>query len=339
MSLSLRDDDYWFSVTFFEKFNLAFYGTKKIKKEDGRYSCNIYSDPEVDDCIGMLLISFLNTNIDDRNSFKSFFEMWGYAAFTGLSTEIRDNHKNSVSFDDEAYEDFITKAHNDLLLNTELELSQKEFRMNVDSFIKTRREKEYRNLPLTKIYFILDQNNLLIDLSKYFKNIRLQYRSKPSNEEKINWSTITSKKPFEWPKYLKTIEIEIIEDFQSDCFLSIAYLEFIKLIKSNTVVNKCENCGQYFIPKTRNNEVYCDACKPFGYTNKVKNDIYMTAYRNEYKARHARLRKAKQDGSYYRKEKSAISKWSEIALAEAKKAKLNYMPIEDFKDWLKNQEV
>lgn len=45
----------------------------------------------------------------------------------------------------------------------------------------------------------------------------------------------------------------------------------------------CSSIENHYIPNIRNNEVYCDNCKNVGYINKVKNDPYMTAYRNEYK--------------------------------------------------------
>lgn len=35
-------------------------------------------------------------------------------------------------------------------------------------------------------------------------------------------------------------------------------ITFYHIIQNKNVIKKCENCGDYFIPKTRNNEKYCD---------------------------------------------------------------------------------
>lgn len=110
------------------------------------------------------------------------------------------------------------------------------------------------------------------------------------------------------------------------------------MIALDISINHCPNCSRYFIPQTRNNEVYCDNCKDTGYINKVRNDPYMTAQRNEYKSRNARLRKitnpAKKDA-----EKMLLKEWSKIALQAAKNAKQSNLDISKFKEELKKLEV
>lgn len=72
-------------------------------------------------------------------------------------------------------------------------------------------------------------------------------------------------------------------------------------LSTNSIdIKKCANCGKYFIPKTRSDEIYCDyeddfgkSCRQKGYENKVNNDAVLKEYRKIYKTQNARKQRNK----------------------------------------------
>ncbi len=80
-------------------------------------------------------------------------------------------------------------------------------------------------------------------------------------------------------------------------------LAIMEILSSDLHIRVCENCGNYFIPASRSDEIYCNrilpsgkTCKMVGYENKVKDDIILREYRKIYKTQHARKQRYKGDG-------------------------------------------
>lgn len=84
------------------------------------------------------------------------------------------------------------------------------------------------------------------------------------------------------------------------------FFELFKVIQSNFVINKCENCGRLFIPattnnnpyqKARNDQKYCNnlyldtgkTCKEIGATNKYKEKVEDSAILKEYKKEYKKI--------------------------------------------------
>ncbi len=124
-------------------------------------------------------------------------------------------------------------------------------------------------------------------------------------------------------------------------FTDFIYLEILNIKKHNPAINKCHNCGKYFLPSSRSNEIYCDniydhennrTCKDIGYTIKLRHDKFRTAYRTAYKTQRARIRYNSHIENY---EEIHFKPWEK----DAKKALKDYQDKNDldgFKLWLKN---
>lgn len=107
--------------------------------------------------------------------------------------------------------------------------------------------------------------------------------------------------------------------------------------KGNINIKQCQNCGKYFIPSSRSDEIYCDnyykdekTCKEIGYETKLKNDIFKTAYRSAYKTQRARIKYNSHIVDY---EKIHFKPWEQAA----KQALSDFTTkddIEGFKKWL-----
>lgn len=92
------------------------------------------------------------------------------------------------------------------------------------------------------------------------------------------------------------------------------HLFFILVITQDAVVSVCKNCGKYFIPVSKRDEVYCPKCRNVSYDTKIKDDSVRKAYRTIYKTQNAR----KQRNSHIRNIEQRFDNWKQFA-----KIKLN----------------
>lgn len=111
----------------------------------------------------------------------------------------------------------------------------------------------------------------------------------------------------------------LCEEIEFKDFQSFLYYDFFYAIKRNHIVNKCRNCGKFFLIRSGKYMSYCDkpladkkdkTCKDVGakrkYDDKCKNDPIWQTYNRAYKTHYAR----------YMKKKMIISefeKWSRYA--------------------------
>lgn len=125
-----------------------------------------------------------------------------------------------------------------------------------------------------------------------------------------------------------------INDIYTFCIFSI-----VKLLQNGTNIKKCENCGKYFVPFTRNDEIYCNneyingrTCKQVGYENKINNDDILKEYRRVYKNKNAIKNKTK----YSHKATERWELWKVSAKEKLKECQAGLISIEEFKNWLEN---
>lgn len=125
-----------------------------------------------------------------------------------------------------------------------------------------------------------------------------------------------------------------INDIYTFCIFSI-----VKLLQNGTNIKNCENCGDYFVPKTMN-EIYCDkvhsngrTCKLMGYENKLKNDNQiMYEYRKAYKNHNAIMNRSKHTGP---KAEERWQSWKIKAKNKLKECQKGHITLDEFKEWLK----
>lgn len=90
---------------------------------------------------------------------------------------------------------------------------------------------------------------------------------------------------------------ELYTDYHVNNLESILMFEYIKIKENQLLIKKCANCGKYFIPSNRSDEIYCDnifrsekTCKQVGYEEKEKKDPFKVLYAKARKTQHARIR-------------------------------------------------
>ena len=121
--------------------------------------------------------------------------------------------------------------------------------------------------------------------------------------------------------------------------LSVLMFEFGRMLRKKVEVKKCENCGKFFIPSVRSDEIYCDyefkngkTCKQVGYEIKLNNDEFLKAYRTAYKTQHAKMQRNKKNKPDY-KEK-VFDVWVKYAKENLNQAKNGDITLEEFKKFI-----
>ncbi len=117
--------------------------------------------------------------------------------------------------------------------------------------------------------------------------------------------------------------------------------DVLKIIERSIPINKCDNCGKYFIPKNKSNEKYCDnifkdnkTCKMISYNMKLEKDEVEKIYRKAYKTQNAK----KQRNHHIWDIEDKFKNWVKKAKKEKKLCKDKKITIEEFKLWIKNNE-
>lgn len=118
---------------------------------------------------------------------------------------------------------------------------------------------------------------------------------------------------------------------------SLIYLELINLSNKNLRIRPCENCGHYFLPSKRSDEIYCDrifknikTCKDVGYAEKEKKDPIKNLYTTARKTQHARIRYNSHIPDYKEKHFEPWKKAAEEARDKFQKTN----NVEGFKKWI-----
>ena len=81
---------------------------------------------------------------------------------------------------------------------------------------------------------------------------------------------------------------------------SICANSFYMMLTSNIKIRKCKNCGEYFVPLNRSDELYCcrmqkngKRCRELDYSDKIDTDVLLSIYRTAYKTHNARKQRSK----------------------------------------------
>lgn len=113
---------------------------------------------------------------------------------------------------------------------------------------------------------------------------------------------------------------------------SIVNMAAISIIKDGSVIRKCQNCGEYFVPTSRSDEIYCDkvlpngkTCKTVGYDEKIKHDNVLREYRRIYKTQNAR----KQRNSHKKNISERFQEWVTYAKEEVSRCQSGEISLDE----------
>lgn len=274
--------------------------------------------------LGLLLLRFLNADLSNYEmANKTFFYAYWFEILRDLDEsykfELKQNYDN-----DKEYLNATTKIFEDLhenLIDTQEELKRAvTYIYNLDN-IKSL--EKYTYSERFAVYLI----KRLGKLYSYYKNDFImrdsysrKYQDFDNDSEYELLETLQSKK-----QVLSMSDTHKSNDLSSICY---AILEELSKIP-NYPIKKCQNCGMYFIPNAKTDEVYCDypkenlkPCRELGafqsYTERLKNNQAMGEYRRTYQQKFMQVKKDKNKAKNFEKWK----KQAKEKINDMKKGKL-----------------
>lgn len=300
----------------------------KTKKEYTKYLstysdsiCKLYKSDFTDEKnkLGTTLLKFLNYDFTDFNSFVEFIYNYGLPAlvFNNGDKDIGNpfNEYTNLNITNDKKNIFLTEKDFILVCKNNYE-ERKEFLIDyqtqfktIINFINNLLNLEYlENLSIAERFFIYKQadftnySDMSIVLNSY---ISLAYDVEPMKY--LNMNLRPNKGNFEkkakaLSEYIKNYPTEYNDElFISLCFNchiieAACFISILELIKNNTPIYICKNCGNYFIPSSKKNTLYCNniyehgkTCQEIGamitYNEKLKKDEINSLYRKTLSAK------------------------------------------------------
>ena len=173
-----------------------------------------------------------------------------------------------------------------------------------------------------------------IDLVKLRRDVR-----KSSNLDKNNIQSYILEHIEHNPRQCTLESAQTVQGFER-----LIVLDIIEMFQSNIIVKKCANCGKYFVPRKRNDAIYCDnispqdeskTCKEYGarqaWKTTLKEKETAGLYRNIYMSKQMLAKRNPDIEEYtasFEKFKTESKKWKSDVKSGVKSES-------DYLEWLK----
>lgn len=250
--------------------------------------------------LGLLLLRFLNSDLSDyEKANKTFFYAYGFEILRDLDENYKFELKQNYGSNEE-YLKATTKIFENLqenLIDIQEELKNAvTYIYNLDNnsllekYTYSERFAVYLIKRLGKLYTYYKNDNIIRD------SYSRKYQDIGNNSEYDLLETLQNKKQV----------LSMSDTHKSNDLSSICYAILGKLVKTpNYPIKKCQNCGMYFIPNAKTDEIYCDypkenskPCRDLGafqsYTQRLKDNKAMGEYRKKYQKLFMQVKKNKE---------------------------------------------
>lgn len=286
--------------------------------------------------IGEQLCDFLNTDFENPNSFKSLIKKYGINFFLNL-TDIK---YSDFPVSTEEYENSL-----DILINDHkyvFSLFRQDLMLDIEYIFNMNNLEEIKDLtPLQRFQVMtnsdvsskslkkIDNDKVRINLSAF--EILRDYSNYPMRQNETQ--RIVSKANVSSSYFIECTDI-----------IQALLIELLEIAKLNIEIKKCRNCGKFFVPDNRSDEIYCSniyengkTCKEIGHfkvqQKLIQENDDLRIYRNVYQKLLLRTRRNPSNTKYAREFeffKDDNNKWREN-ISKGKCTEKEYV------DWLKKQ--
>ena len=286
--------------------------------------------------IGEQLCDFLNTDFENPNSFKTLIKKYGINFFLNL-TDIK---YSDFPVSTEEYENSL-----DILINDHkyvFSLFRQDLMLDIEYIFNMNNLEEIKDLtPLQRFQVMtnsdvsskslkkIDNDKVRINLSAF--EILRDYSNYPMRQNETQ--RIVSKANVSSSYFIECTDI-----------IQALLIELLEIAKLNIEIKKCRNCGKFFVPDNRSDEIYCSniyengkTCKEIGHfkvqQKLIQENDDLRIYRNVYQKLLLRTRRNPSNTKYAREFeffKDDNNKWREN-ISKGKCTEKEYV------DWLKKQ--
>ena len=249
---------------------------------------------------GLFLLRFLNADLSDyEKANKTFFYAYGFEILRDLDENYKFELKQNYGSNEE-YLKATTKIFEDL--QDKIIEIQEEFK-NAVTYIYNLDNNQLLEKYTCSERFAVYLLKRLGKLYTYYKNDYIiqdgysrEYKEIGNNSEHDLLEALQNKKHL----------LSMSDTHKSNDLSSICYAILGKLVKTpNYPIKKCQNCGMYFIPNAKTDEIYCDypkenskPCRDLGafqsYTQRLKDNKAMGEYRKKYQKLFMQVKKNKE---------------------------------------------
>ena len=288
-----------------------------------------------DNRIGTLLCNFLNCDFKASQSIRNFVQEYSLTLFAEIT---KMQLKNTYTANE--YEKLI----NELVekFGDKLERIKEDFVSDVNYLFNINQLEEIKDLtPLQRFYVLTMSKNSSKGLS-YFENDKLNIALGDLSRINAPLNILDEDQAIEMAKVNKDRILPIPYTFESNDICQLLIIELQEIVCMDKFeIKKCKNCGKYFVPEKRTDELYCNniyedgrTCKEIG-SFKVKqkminDDDDLRTYRNVYQKLLLRTRR-NPDNMQYEKE---FQKFKEDNRKMRDKLDKNKVTYEEYVEWL-----
>ena len=289
------------------------------------------------DKLGLFLLRFINADLSTyETAYKDFFYAYGFEVLKDVDQNYEFNLKGNYG-DDESYLKETKKIYENLkeqLIDIQENIKDAvnyiyniEDKEELKNFTYGQRYAVYLIKRKGKLYLYKKNDNVIEDSysNKYddFTNISDQNLLKGLQEQSMLISMANTHKS---------------NDISSICYVILEELSKIE----NYPIKKCQNCGMYFIPVKKVDEIYCDypkedgkTCREKGamvtYNKKIKEGQNAYAeYRKIYQQKYNFMKRHKAD----KKVVKEFESWRKQAKEKITNLKKNELSEEEVYRWL-----
>lgn len=267
--------------------------------------------------IGEQICDFLNTDFENSNSFKTLIKKYGINFFLNL-TDIK---YSDFPVHSEEYEKSL-----DTLINNHkyvFSLFRQDLMLDIEYIFNMNNLEEIKCLtPLQRFQIMtnsdvsnkslekIDNDKIRINLSAF--EILRDYSNYPMRQDETQ--RIVSKANINSSYFIECTDI-----------IQALLIELLEIAKLNIEIKKCRNCGKFFVPDNRSDEIYCSniyengkTCKEIGHfkvqQKLIQENDDLRIYRNVYQKLLLRTRRNPSNMKYAREFeffKDDNNKWKE----------------------------
>ena len=305
---------------------------KKTKFDGLKYPGLLYFP--YTESFGMMLMRFLNADFSSfEKSYKTFFYAYGfellkeYVPYKELE-ETYETEKKMLEVMKKVYEDS----------KYELYEMQENFRQCVNQVYNLNGEKGFEEASANS-KFIANIIKHKSDVYRYSNKIEVildSYSSKDDDYSSVSYDNIVKK--------LEDGELSIKKHnvYTSERLSNILYVILEQVIQvPNLPIKQCQNCGKYFIPSSRQDEVYCEfpdekgkTCKEKGALQTYKKNLEsipaLLEYRRSYQKKIMIVSRNKENKEL----KKEFDKWKKEAQEKIKLFKHGKLEEETLYNWM-----
>lgn len=286
--------------------------------------------------LGLLLLKFLNANLSTyETAYKDFFYAYGFELLKDLDKNYKFELKGKYG-DDETYLKETKKIYNNL--KNQLLYVQENIKDAVNYIYNINENEDLKPFTHSQRYavYLIKRKGKLYSYIKNDEIIADNYSNKYDDLGHIS--------DYDLLKKLKEegMLISIVNTHKSNDISSVCYAILEELSKiDNYPIKKCQNCGMYFIPNSRLDEIYCDypkengkTCREQGailsYNRRLQEKSAYAEYRKTYQQKFAMVNKNKNDKNL----KKEFDNWKKQAKEKIAKLKHGELSEDEVYEWI-----